>query len=200
MSDLIGTLLKTFSGDGLSKLGNQAGLDKRTTRKALDAILPSLVHALNKNTSSAEGARSLKRALEKDHDGSILDNIFDSLSHQDGSEGQGILGHILGKKQPAVETGIGKSLGVNPSTIGKIMTLVAPFLMGALGKTRKENQLDAGDINHLLTEEESKIKRRSRKKLSPILGFIDRDSDGEITDDLLDIGVGFLGRLFRRRR
>jgi hypothetical protein len=199
MSDLINTLLNTFSGDGLALLGNKAGVDKKTAGKALTAILPSLIHALNKNSSSPEGAKSLNNALEKDHDGTILDNIFDSLKQQDESAGQGILGHIFGKKQPAVENGIGKTLGINASAIGKIMSLVAPFLMGIIGKTRQENQLGAADINHLLMNEEASIKRRSRKKLSPILSFIDQDSDGEITDDLLNIGFGFLGRLFRRR-
>ena len=199
MSEIMNTLLDTLGGNGLALLGEKAGVNKKTAGKAMAAILPSLIHALNKNTSNQEGANSLNNALKKDHDGSILENIFDSLKEQDTSSGQGILDHIFGKKQPAVQTGIGRSIGINPSTIGKIMSLVAPFLMGALGKARNENKLNAEDISDLLSKEESSIKSRSRKKLSPILSFIDQDSDGEITDDLLNIGVGFLGRLFKRR-
>lgn len=199
MSELLGTLLKSFSGKGLSELGNLAGVDKRTAGKALTAILPSLIHGLGKNSSSPGGAESLTKALEKDHDGSILDNIFDSLKGGAEKDGAGILGHIFGKKQPAIETGISKSTGIDVAKIGKIMSMVAPILMGALGKTRRENNLGASDITRMLQNEDAQISRRSKKKLSPILQFIDQDGDGEVTDDLLNIGVGFLSRLFKRR-
>jgi hypothetical protein len=199
MSELLGTLLKTFGGDGLAALGNKAGVDKRTAGKALTAILPSLIHALGKNTSSPGGAESLTKALEKDHDGSILDNIFDSLKGGVEKDGAGILGHILGKKQPTVETGISKSTGIDISKIGSIMSMVAPFLLGMLGKSRKENNLGASDISRMLLNEDAQVSRRSKKKLSPILQFIDQDGDGEVTDDLLNIGAGFLSKLFKRR-
>ena len=200
MSELLGTLLKTLGGKGLSELGSLAGVNKRTAGKALTAILPSLIHGLGKNSSRPEGAESLTKALTKDHDGRILDNIFDSLKgggvEKDGS---GILGHILGKKQSAVETGISKSTGIDVSKIGKIMAMVAPLLMGMLGKSRRDNNLGASDITQMLQNEDSRINRRSKKKLSPILSFIDQDSDGDVTDDLLNIGAGFLGKLFKRR-
>jgi len=199
MSDLLGTLLDVFSGDGLSELSNKVGLNKRTTSKALTAILPSLIHALGRNSSNSEGADSLTNALKKDHDGGILNDVLGALQGSDGSSGMGILGHIFGKKQPTVETGLSRSTGIDVSAIGKIMSLVAPFLMGALGKTQKEKQLGANDINSLLRNEEQNLSRRSKKKLSPILRFIDQDGDGDVTDDLLNIGAGFLGRLFKRR-
>jgi hypothetical protein len=199
MSELLGSLLKTLGGDGLSALGNKAGVNKRTAGKALSAILPSLIHALGKNSSKPEGAEALTKALEKDHDGSILNNIFDSLQGGVEQDGSGILGHIFGKKQSAVETGISKSTGIDVSKIGSIMSMVAPFLMGMLGKSRRENNLGASDISRILLNEDAKVNRRSKKKLSPILQFIDQDGDGEVTDDLLNIGVGFLGKLFKRR-
>jgi hypothetical protein len=152
------------------------------------------------NSSSPEGAESLTNALKKDHDGSILDDVLGALQGSDGSSGLGILGHIFGKKQPAVETGLSRTTGIDAAAIGKIMSLVAPFLMGALGKTRQKNQLGANNINSLLLNEKKNLSRRSKKKLSPILQFIDQDGDGEVTDDLLNIGVGFLSRLFKRRR
>lgn len=200
MSELLGTLMNMFSGNGLTQLSEKAGVDKKSTGKALTAILPSLIHALGRNSSSPEGAESLTNALKKDHDGSILDDVLGALQGSDGSSGLGILGHIFGKKQPAVETGLSKTTGIDTAAIGKIMSLVAPFLMGALGKTRQKNQLGANNINSLLLNENKNLSRRSKKKLSPILQFIDQDGDGEVTDDLLNIGIGFLSRLFKRRR
>lgn len=177
MPELLGTLMNIFSGDGLTQLSEKVGVDKKKTGKALTVILPSLIHALGRNSSSPEGAKSLTNALKKDHDGSVLDNIFGAIQGSDGSSGLGILGHIFGKKHPTVETGISKSTGIDAGAIGKIMSLVAPILMGALGKTRQENQLGANDINRLLLNQEENLSRRSKKKLSPILQFIDQDGD-----------------------
>lgn len=199
MTDVLETLMDVFSGDSLNELSNKVGVSKKTTSKALTAILPSLIHALGRNSSDPDGANALKNALEKDHDGGILDDVLGALQNSDESSGLGILGHILGKKQPTIETGLSRSTGIDVSTIGKIMSLVAPFLMGVLGKSRQEKQLGASDINNLLLHEEQNLNRRSKKKLSPIMRLIDQDSDGDVTDDLVNIGVGLFSRLFKRR-
>lgn len=199
MSDLMTTLLNSLGRDGLAELGNRTGLNQRAAGKAVTAVLPSLIHALKRNTASPEGARSLTRALEKDHDGSILDNILDAVRGMDARTGDGILGHVLGKKRPAVENGLGRTLGIDASKIARIMALVAPLLMGAVGKIRQQKQLEPTDINPLLAGEEARMKGRTQKKLSGIMQFIDQDGDGEVTDDLLNMGAGLLGRLFKRR-
>ncbi len=56
-------------------LTQQTGADPNTTTKASSAILSSLMGALARNASTPEGASSLANALERDHDGSILDII-----------------------------------------------------------------------------------------------------------------------------
>ena len=77
--DIIGGLMQQLSGDSLSRIGRQIGADEATTQSAIAAALPVLVSALARNASRPGGAEALDRALERDHDGSILDDLMGSL-------------------------------------------------------------------------------------------------------------------------
>ena len=48
-----------------------------------------------RNTSNQQGAESLHNALQKDHDGSILDNLGGFLNNAQSGPGAGILRHVL---------------------------------------------------------------------------------------------------------
>src|SRR5690606_38980796 len=99
---------------------------------------PVLLGLLQKNASTSEGASSINKALEK-HDGSILDNLSGLLGSDTLSDGKGILGHILGNKQNSLEKSISKKTGVSAVNVSKIITMIAPIVMGYLGKQSKNN-------------------------------------------------------------
>ena len=199
MATLLNTLMKQLGGDGIGQIGQMLGLDERATSGALKAVLPSLIHGLNRNSANPGGAEELTHALQKDHDGGILDDVLGFLNKGDDTDGQGILGHIFGNKKERVETGLSKSTGLDIGSIVKLMGVAAPLLMGLLGKTRNERDLGSGDISDLLRKEDRRVGIRTRRKLSPILSILDSDSDGDVTDDLVNLGAGFLSRLFKRR-
>ena len=56
-------------------MSNQSGLNKNQTVSALSAVVPTLLTALKGNSQSKLGQKQLATALEKDHDGSLLDNL-----------------------------------------------------------------------------------------------------------------------------
>ena len=53
-------------------IAQRIGADRQQTQTAIGAALPALLTGLNRNTNAAGGAQNLDRALEKDHDGSLL--------------------------------------------------------------------------------------------------------------------------------
>jgi hypothetical protein len=65
MSELLGTLMNMFSGDGLTQLSEKAGVDKKSTGKALTAILPSLIHALGRKLIQSGRRRILDQCTQK---------------------------------------------------------------------------------------------------------------------------------------
>ncbi len=56
-------------------LQQQTGADKRQTTKASSAAISAMMGALARNASTPDGANALAGALERDHDGSLLDML-----------------------------------------------------------------------------------------------------------------------------
>ena len=93
-----------LGGKALEMIGSQIGADRSQVEKALPAALGGLMTGLARNTQSSGGAGALAAALSKDHDGSIFDNLSDVLSAPEQGSGAGILGHVFGGNQGAVQS------------------------------------------------------------------------------------------------
>ncbi len=199
MSSTLSMLLEQLTGDSLGPLSRQLGADRSSTQAAVGATLPLLFQGLARNATQPEGAASLHRALERDHDGSVLDDLGGFLGQPNTDDGNGILGHILGDRRSAVEQGVAKSSGLDVSKVTQLMAVVAPLVMGALGRQKRERQLDQGGLTDLLGAE-----HRQAAAAAPELGglakLLDADNDGSIADDLAGLGKGLLGSLLGGRR
>lgn len=128
----------------ISGIGSQVGTTEEETSSVVNSAIPVLMGMLNKNAASEQGASSLLGALSQDHDGSILDNIQGFLSAGNTSEGNGILGHILGGNKNVVEEQISNQTGVSSANVAKIMALLAPIIMGYLGSEKKSKNISTG--------------------------------------------------------
>ena len=199
MSDMLGGLLKQLSGDEIETLSSTLGTDPNQTNAALAAALPLLLQGLAQNASNDDGAASLHRALMRDHDGSVLDNLEAFLRNPDMSDGEGILGHILGDRRKAVETGVSSSSGLDMSKVGPLLATLAPILLGALGKRQRTESLDRGGLADMLGRERASIQNKA-PELGGLAVLLDRDGDGQVADDLAGIGTGLLGKLLGGRR
>src|SRR4030043_401078 len=66
-----------------------------------------ILGALNRNTSSASGAEALVGALQRDHDGSILNDVSQALTAPETmDDGTAILGHVMGDRRGVGAEGI----------------------------------------------------------------------------------------------
>ncbi len=138
MENVTQLLLSQIGEDGLENLASKAGAGKVQVTQAMESAVPTLLNAISNNTRSTNGANNFLDALERDHDGSILDNINGHLQNPAKANGTGILKHVLGKKRSAVENKLSGQSGLSSGTIGNIMEMVAPLLMGFLGRQKKQ--------------------------------------------------------------
>ncbi len=116
-------------------------------------------------------------------------------SAQGGGAGAGILKHVLGNKQEAVQTGLGQSTGVDPSSVGQILQIVAPMVMGALGRQTQQSGMDAGGLTDFLQGQARSAQQSQPDILGSVLGMLDANKDGSIIDDV----GGILGKLFGKK-
>lgn len=203
--DLMGLLQGQLSESMLDQLSQQiGGADKQQTAAAATGIISTLMGGLAKNASSEEGASALSNALDRDHDGSILDDMMGMLSgntqpnNSSMLNGAGILNHILGNKTNGAVNMISQMSGLDSSKTGNLMSLLAPVVMGALGKTKKDQGLDVSGIASLLSGTMSQQSSQD-PTMGLITKFLDADGDGSIIDDVAGIGMKFLGGLFGRK-
>ena len=194
MPSILENLLGQLTGDSLDQVGQAIGADKGQAWNAIGAALPVLLGALSRNAKSNDGAEALTNALAKDHDGSVLDNLQGFLGQGQASSAAGILRHIFGGKQSQVENSLSKTTGLDRGTVLKLLLILAPIVMGMLGKKRKQSGLAARDVADLLGREEDDLERRSPRSKSLLGGLLDQDGDGDF--DLSDITKGVLGKLF----
>lgn len=199
MAGILDLLSATSSGDTLHTLSRSIGADDQTTQRAMMAALPVLLGAMNRNTNDPQGAQSLASALERDHDGSLLDHLSGFLTggttapgvNPKATDGQGILGHILGGQRGQVEQGVAKATGLDSHQVTKLLTTLAPLVMAYLGRQKRERNLDPGGLSDLLRQESAQATQAAPNDLLGTIGsFLDRDGDGNPLNDVLG---GLLG-------
>ena len=207
MANLIELLQSQMTDQVLDSLTSKIGATDRTqTKAAADGIFSTLATALSKNVQKPGGADGLLGALDRDHDGSYLDDIVGMLGgqqqqrqpqNQSTLNGAGILKHVLGGNQSNVIDMVAKMSGLNSNSSGSLLTMLAPMVLGALGKQKNQNGLDASGITDLLTNS-VKSQANNNAQMGFIGKLLDADGDGSVMDDIAGmVGKNILGNLFK---
>ena len=203
------------------------------TKTAVQAAMPMLLGALARNSATPQGAAGILGALERDHDGSLLDNLGGLLGGMSGGSGGlgeiggmlsgmlggsggsgggmmdmggAILGHVFGGKQGNVAATLGKSTGLQSGQILQLLALLAPIVMGVLGRQNKQSGgLDQGGLADILGGAFQKSAAQAPPSVTQSAGaggigdllssVLDANHDGSVMDDLMKQGGGILGSL-----
>ncbi len=203
MSNLIDMVKGQLSDQFISQLADKVGGSKEQTAAAAEGAISTLIGALSKNVQDPQQAEQLAQALERDHDGSILNNLGGMLlgnqqaANPKTTDGAGILSHILGGNLGNVTGMISKLSGLNKSGAGSILSTLAPLVMGALGKQKSQGNLGASGLTSLLTGAVSE-KQGQDSNFGMIMKFLDSDGDGSVLNELTSIGSSLLGSFFKR--
>ncbi len=187
MTDLLKTVGAYMTPENVNMIAGRIGASESNVRDAIGAAVPVLVNALARNGQSEQGASSITGALRQDHDGSLLGQIGEFISGNVSgrqADGVGILEHVLGGRRATVERGVSQTSGLDMAQVARLLPIIAPIVMNALGKIRQERNLDTPEVRNLLEHEA----RTTESELGTFARLIDRNSDGSITDDLIGIG------------
>ena len=197
-SDILGSLMQQLGGGGVNEIARSVGLSSNDVGNVLAGAVPAMMAGLTRNAASSGGAEGLLGALDRDHDGSILDDVMGYLGGGGNlAGGAGILGHVLGGRQANVESAVSKSSGVDLALVGKIMAMVAPLIMGALGKAKRQQGFDASGLAAALGQQERAARQVSPSAVDMFTRMLDSDGDGDSMDDIVKLGSGLLGGLFK---
>jgi hypothetical protein len=189
LNDILGQLMQPGT---LNTVSERTGVPPSAAASVVASALPLLVGALARNAQSQDGAASLASALNRDHDGSVLDNLTGFLgSGQAPSMGDAILGHVFGNRTGTVTNALGRTAGVDAGQAGQILAMLAPLVLGALGRQTRQEGIGPDQLQGRLQAERTQL-----ESASPMGGMLtqllDQDGDGSVMDDVADLAKRFL--------
>jgi hypothetical protein len=181
-----------LSPDVVDRISDRIGADPDTTSNAIDTALPLLITAMADNLSDDHQLQSLTAAVAADHDGSVLDDVPGFVSHAEGRAGQGILSHVLGGSRLRVERSLGQITGLAAGTAGHLLSVLAPLVMGALGRARRELGLSRRGLATMLTVEQEQLNQAAPGMMGRLRRILGSTNQRALTVNIR----GMLGKTF----
>lgn len=201
MNNLINEVSRQLNDNVIMQLAKQLGASNpNQVKTASQGITELLLSAISRSANNQQTGGGLMNALERDHDGGILGNLLGALTGKQQvnnpktMNGDGIVSHLFGNKQLEAAQVISQMSGLDIFKSGVLMQLIAPVVMGVVGQKKKSNGLDLGGLaNILLGGGQQQQQQKSGGGLGNIVGkLLDQDGDGNMMDDLLNIGMKML--------
>jgi hypothetical protein len=125
----------------------------------------------------------------------VLDNLDGFIGNAQAGSGAGILGHVLGEREPLAQQALSRASGLDAPRAGQLLMMLAPVVMGALGRAQRQKSLDASGLAGMLGHEQAGLKQTSPGLMGLFTRLLDKDGDGSITDEFGSIA----GKLFGGR-
>jgi hypothetical protein len=195
MTSILDAVRQQLGPETIQQMSGALGADPAATSNAVSLALPALLGGLSQNAAQPQGAAALDSALNA-HDGSILDNLGGLLGGGGGGGiGGAILGHIFGGRRSSVEQGVGRASGLDAAQVAQLMAMLAPIVMGVLGRMKQSKGLDANRLPDVLQQS----REQGEKEVPGLGGLLDANKDGSVADDLLRMGSSALGGMFGKK-
>lgn len=207
MNVLLDLLQSQIGGESFNEtVSNQMGIEKEKAGDAVQAAFSALMAGLSNNVKDENGAQGLLGALDRDHDGSVLDNVMDLMSgtlqtnNPSMLNGAGILNHILGNNQSNVIETIAKVAGIDTSKAGGLLIKLAPIVLGLLGRMKRTNNVQNSSLIDLILQsgrpQQQVVEQPQTAQTNGLLGvfgkLLDKDNDGNIMDDIASSGLNMV--------
>lgn len=195
------SLIDLITGNAGTQVAEQAenkfGVDKNQMIALAAVAAPLIISYLRKKSQDDPAeAEAINNALDKDHDGSILDNPSQVVERQE--EGNSILSHIFGGKKPEVENQLSQNTGISMDKIGPVLGMLAPLVMGYIGRQKQANGVNSGGglgdlLGGILGNTQNQVQNQPSNPLNDILGSVlggGQHSSGNPLNDILGSVLG----------
>jgi len=175
--DLMGS---AFQSDTLSRLSSQFHESPSAIRRGLQSALPASVAALAAHVSSKQSAEDLLNVFRKgDYPHVDAGEVAQVAGDPEATSrltqsSSSFLSRIFGNRLNGTVDAIASDSGIGRASATSLLSLAAPLVLGFFGKEAKSNNLDAGGLLRMLTDQ-------GRKAMSALPGPLSRALGGTIT-------------------
>ena len=173
------SLIDLLTGNAGSQVASEAenkfGISKNQVIALLAVAAPLVISYLKNKSQDAKEAEALNNALDRDHDGSILNDPSQAVARQ--AEGGSILDHIFGGQKATVENQLSQNTGISMDKIGPILSMLAPIIMGYIGQQKQASGVTSGGglgdlLGTILGGANTQAQAASTNPINDILGSV----------------------------
>jgi hypothetical protein len=160
-TNLVSIAMQYLTPEMIGRIASALNIDRRMISQAVSAAIPALIGSFAGAASKPRGAATLDAAV-RDQDQGILDSFSDMIgggSQQDLiNKGSNVLQTILGPSTiPSLASAIGKFAGISQSNSASLLGMLAPAVLGILGRQKEQKGLDAAGVGRLLSEQKQYV-------------------------------------------
>ena len=80
---------------------------------------------------------------------------------------------------------------MDPNAAGSLLEMVAPLVMGAVGREQQLNGLDANGLSQYLGQQQQQAEAANPDIMGSLTSMLDSNRDGNVVDDLSRISSNF---------
>ncbi len=191
MNAITQMITQQLGGSAARTIAQRFGISETTANTAIQIAIPLLVTALARNASQPQEAQNLHQAVATDHDGSIFNNIMGYLGNPQSANGAGILRHVFGGQQPAIQNNLAQATGMDESSAGGLLETLAPLVMGSLGQVQHQTGLDPSGLSNFLEVQQQEAQVTAPDAMGVLSSMLDQNKDGSSMDDLKRMAASF---------
>lgn len=161
---LIDLVQQELGSGGIQNISQQIGADPAATERAISSALPMMLGGMASTAQQPGGETAIQSAMGALGGGGGLGGLL----------GGGILGSILGQHHSTVQDGVQQASGLDAGKVGKLLMLLAPFIIRALARHQASPaaQQQDGGIAGSLQQEAQNAASAAGPHVGGILGKI----------------------------
>lgn len=190
LQDLLGA---QQGNEALNQISNQVGADPSAVNNAISMALPAILGGMAQKAQQPETAPIIANAITQEQ-GGILDDVSNLAGNVNPMLSAGILGTLFGNNQTQVAQQIGQQSGLGTGQVASILMMLAPMVLGYLGRQQTQQGLNQGGIFDMLGGYQQQIQQQ-QPGMGGMLGqLLDSNRNGSSLDELFGLAGQFMRR------
>jgi hypothetical protein len=178
--NLVSAISRFLTPEMIGKMASVSGLDRSTTQSAVGACVPAILNGLSDLAAKPGGARQIADAIAEQPAG-MLSNLSQILggASMPAEKGTGLLSSLFGGGvlNTLVST-LSRFVGIGEGSTRTLMGLLAPVVLGVLGREQRAAGLETGGLARMLMGQKDQIAASMPVGLSDLLSSRVRMHEG----------------------
>jgi hypothetical protein len=196
-NNLVSLVTQFLTPDLIGRIAVALGLDRNIVQTAVNAAVPALLAAFTGAAAKPGGAQGLTDAIKQQS--GTLDAFAKTIGSGEQSSlidtGSRLLTSLLGgQDQSALASAVGRFSGLGQSASNSLLGMLAPVIMGAIGRQIGTHNVDANNVANLLNSQKSQIAQALPSGFGNLLGGTRVLDALATTAGAATVGAGQVGR------